>query len=204
MSRIYSNFLKRILDFIVAFFLLLVLSPVLLIVSIVLFFSGHRPVFFLQERTGYQEKSFRVIKFRTMTNERDAKGFLLPDEARMSAIGSFLRKSSIDELPQLVNVIKGEMSLIGPRPLISDYLSLYNDQQRVRHWVRPGISGWAQVNGRNAISWNEKFQYDIYYIKNQSLLLDLRIIFLTIGQIIKAEGISQQGKATVEPFNGTN
>jgi lipopolysaccharide/colanic/teichoic acid biosynthesis glycosyltransferase len=204
MHSLYSRSIKRVFDIVMALFLLIPAVPMMLITFVVLYITGHRPVLFRQLRAGLQGRRFMLIKFRTMTNEIDANGNLLPDEKRMTAAGRFIRKTSLDELPQLWNVLKGEMSLIGPRPLITDYLSLYDEEQKKRHLVRPGISGWAQVNGRNAISWTEKFKLDLYYVNHISLLLDLKIIFLTVAYIFKAKGISQEGKATVERFTGKN
>ena len=161
-------------------------------------------VWFTQSRPGRNEKIFNVIKFKTMTDECDHHGNLLPDEQRLTRVGKFIRATSLDELPQLINVLKGEMSIVGPRPLLIEYLLLYNDKQRRRHEVVPGITGWAQVNGRNAISWKQKFEYDVWYIDHQSFLLDLKILFLTVLKVIKAEGISSDTSATMEKFRGNN
>lgn len=204
MSELYSGRIKRAIDISMVILILVPAIPIMMLTAILLFFTGHRPVLFRQKRAGLKGRTFMLVKFRTMTNETDENGRLLPDEKRMTRTGSFIRKTSLDELPQLWNVLRGEMSLIGPRPLIIDYLPLYSDEQKKRHDVRPGISGWAQVNGRNAISWTEKFKLDVYYVNNVSLLLDVRIILLTIKHILKAEGISQEGQATVMPFDGKN
>jgi lipopolysaccharide/colanic/teichoic acid biosynthesis glycosyltransferase len=204
MNSFYGLYLKRVADIFIAILLLIPAIPLMLITSLILYITGHKPVLFRQQRAGLNGRPFLLFKFRTMTNETNEKGELLSDESRMTTAGSFIRRTSLDELPQLWNVLKGEMSLIGPRPLIIEYLSLYDDEQKKRHLVKPGISGWAQVNGRNAISWTEKFNFDLFYVNNISFLLDLRIIFLTVTHILKAKGISQEGKATVESFNGKN
>lgn len=200
----YKVFFKRLLDFIIALIAIIVLFPIFLIITACLYFANEGKPFFFQERPGWKEKVFNIIKFKTMNDKKDSNGDLLPDKDRLTKIGSFVRKTSLDELPQLMNVLKGDMSLIGPRPLRTYYLPLYNEEQKKRHDVRPGITGWAQVNGRNAISWTKKFELDVYYADNISFLLDLRIIFLTIKKVIIKEGISQEGQATVERFNGYN
>ena len=201
----YYNFTKRLVDFFVAFCVLIVLAPLLLIIAIILCFANNgKCLFFLQERPGRHGKIFKVIKFKTMTDERDAEGNLLPDDKRLTKVGKFVRSTSIDELPQLINVLKGDMSFIGPRPLLPQYLPLYNKEQARRHEVRPGITGWAQVNGRNAISWTRKFELDVWYVDHCSFLLDLKIIFLTIKKVFVREGISQTGQATMEYFTGNN
>lgn len=201
----YKYFFKRVIDFIIALCALLVIWPFLLIVAVWLHFANKGAgAFFLQERPGKDGRIFRVIKFKTMTDERDTNGNLLPDEARLTKVGKFVRSTSIDELPQLVNVLKGDMSLIGPRPLLPQYLPLYSKEQARRHEVRPGITGWAQCHGRNAISWTKKFELDVWYVDHCSFLLDLKIIFLTIKKVLVREGISQQGQATMEMFNGKN
>lgn len=198
-------FFKRFLDFIGAAILLLILSPILLVVTIWLYFANKGAgAFFCQERPGKDEKIFKLYKFKSMTDERDEKGNLLPDSERLTKVGRFVRDISLDELPQLWNVLKGDMSFIGPRPLMVKYLPLYNEEQRLRHKVRPGITGWAQVNGRNDISWARKFDYDVYYVNHMSLSLDLRIFFLTIKKIIMREGVAKEGWVTTEPFNGKN
>ena len=201
----YSCFLKRLIDFVIVFFVLAVIWPILLFMAIWLHFANKGAgAFFLQERPGKHGKIFRVIKFKTMTDERDRDGDLLPDEKRLTKIGKFIRSTSIDELPQLINVLKGDMSLIGPRPLLPQYLPLYTKEQARRHEVRPGITGWAQVNGRNAISWNKKFELDVWYVDHCSFLLDLKIFFLTIKKVFVREGISSDTSVTMEPFNGNN
>ena len=201
----YRHFLKRLIGFCVAFVALLCVSPLLIVVAMGLYFANKRAgTFFLQERPGKDGKIFRVIKFKTMTDERDADGNLLPDEERLTKIGRFIRSTSIDELPQLINVLKGDMALIGPRPLLPQYLPLYTAEQMRRHEVRPGISGWAQCHGRNAISWQEKFKLDVWYVDHVSLWTDLHIIFLTIKKVLMREGISEKGHATMELFNGHN
>lgn len=200
----YTNFFKRFFDFILALMGLICLSPILLFTTIALYFANQGKPFFFQERPGKNERIFKIIKFKTMNDRTGTDGNLLPDAERLTAVGSFIRKSSIDEIPQLINVLKGDMSLIGPRPLRIYYLPLYNETQKQRHKVRPGITGWAQVNGRNAISWTKKFEYDVYYVNNVSFLLDLKILFLTIKKIFLREGISQEGHVTVERFNGKN
>lgn len=199
----YRKYGKRIMDLILSLISLIVLSPVLLIIALLVRLKLGRPVIFRQERPGLNEKIFTLYKFRTMTNETDKNGELLPDSTRLTKFGGFLRSTSLDELPELLNIIKGDMSIVGPRPLLVKYLPLYNDHQRHRHDVRPGLTGWAQVNGRNAISWEEKFDLDIEYVNNISLLLDLKIIFLTIKKVFLREGINQPGEATMEYFTGS-
>ena len=201
----YKHFFKRVIDFVVALCALLVIWPILIIITVWLHFANKGAgAFFLQERPGKNGKIFCVIKFKTMTDERDANGNLLPDAERLTKVGKFVRSTSIDELPQLVNVLKGDMSLIGPRPLLTQYLPLYSKEQARRHEVRPGITGWAQCHGRNAINWTKKFELDVWYVDHCSFLLDLKIIFLTIKKVLVREGISQQGQVTVEFFNGKN
>lgn len=200
----YQSYIKRTIDFLAAFFGLLLLSPVFIIVMIGLFFANQRKPFFFQLRPGKDERIFKIIKFKTMNDKKDANGDLLPDAERLTKIGSFVRKTSLDEIPQLINILIGDMSLIGPRPLLPQYLSLYNETQKRRHNIRPGITGWAQVNGRNAISWKQKFDYDVWYVGNISFLLDIKIVFLTIKKVFVREGISQDGQATMEAFNGNN
>ena len=180
----------------------LLLSPFFIITSILLFIANRGSVFFFQRRPGKNEQIFKVIKFKTMNDRKDSEGNLLPDAERLTAIGKFVRKTSLDEIPQLLNVIKGDMSLVGPRPLLVEYLDLYDPFQRQRHDVRPGITGWAQVNGRNAISWSQKFDYDIWYVKHQSFAIDLKILWLTIARVFKSEGINQAGHVTMEKFKG--
>lgn len=201
----YANCLKRVIDFTIALCGFLVSLIILIPTIIFLYFANKGAgVFFFQPRPGRNGKIFKVIKFKTMTDERDAAGNLLPDEVRLTKVGRFVRSTSIDELPQLINVIKGDMSLIGPRPLLVQYLPLYSPEQARRHEVRPGITGWAQINGRNSISWKQKFEYDVWYVDHISFLLDLKIIFLTVKKVFVREGISHEGMATMEPFNGHN
>ena len=201
----YSLFLKRFIDFVIVFCMLAILWPILLLVGIWLYFANKGTgVFFIQKRPGKNERIFKVIKFKTMTDKRGIDGKLLSDEERLTEIGKFIRSTSIDELPQLFNVLKGDMALIGPRPLLPQYLPLYSKEQARRHEVRPGITGWAQVNGRNAISWNKKFALDVWYVDHCSFLLDLKIIFLTIKKVFVREGISSDTSVTMEPFTGNN
>ncbi|MFK8268209.1 sugar transferase [Capnocytophaga cynodegmi] len=200
----YKNIVKPIIDFVIALIVFLLLSPIFVLVTIGLFFSNQGKPFFFQLRPGKNEKIFKIVKFKTMNDRRDINGELLPDSERMTPIGSFIRKTSLDEIPQLLNVIKGDMSLVGPRPLLPKYIPLYNENQRRRHEVKPGITGWAQVNGRNAISWTKKFELDTWYVDNISFLLDLKIILLTVKKVFIREGISQEGEATVDAFNGNN
>jgi len=203
-KSIYSQIFKRGIDFLVALIALIVLLPIMLLLIFLLLITGHRKFFFVQQRVGYKEKLFYLVKFRSMTEAKDDNGVLLSDEIRLTNFGKWIRKTSLDELPQLFNVLKGDMSIIGPRPLLIQYLDLYSDEQKKRHWVRPGISGWAQVNGRNAISWNKKFELDVWYVNNINFFLDVKIIFMTIKKIFVSEGINQNGQATVEAFNGKN
>lgn len=201
----YIHFFKRLIDFTIVLIVLLIIWPILLIITIWLHFANKGAgVFFTQERPGKNGKIFKVIKYKTMTDERDSEGNLLPDSDRLTKVGRFVRSTSIDELPQLINVLKGDMALIGPRPLLPQYLPLYSKEQARRHEVRPGITGWAQVNGRNAISWTKKFELDVWYVDHCSFLLDLKIIFMTIKKVFIREGISQEGQATMEFFNGKN
>ena len=201
----YKNFFKRVIDFILVLTVLLVIWPILLVITIWLHFANKGAgAFFFQERPGKDAKIFKVIKFKTMTDERDAEGKLLPDAQRLTRVGKFVRSTSIDELPQLINVLKGDMALIGPRPLLVQYLPLYSKEQARRHEVRPGITGWAQCHGRNAISWTKKFELDVWYVDNVSLLTDLKVIFITIKKVLVRDGISQEGQATIEAFNGNN
>lgn len=201
----YKYFFKRWIDFIIVFCVLAVIWPILSVIALWLHFANRGAgAFFMQERPGKGGKVFRVIKFKTMTDERDANGNLLPDAERLTNVGRFVRSTSIDELPQLINVLKGDMALIGPRPLLIQYLPLYSKEQARRHDVRPGITGWAQVNGRNAISWTRKFELDVWYVDHCSLRLDIKIIGLTIKKVFVREGISQEGQATMEFFTGNN
>ena len=201
----YIHFLKRIIDFSIVFCVLFVIWPILLLITIWLHFANKGTgAFFTQERPGKNGKIFKVIKFKTMTDERDADGNLLPDADRLTKVGGLVRSTSIDELPQLINVLKGDMALIGPRPLLPQYLPLYSKEQARRHEVRPGITGWAQVNGRNAISWTKKFELDVWYVDHCSFLLDVKIIVLTIKKVFAREGISSDTSATMEKFTGNN
>ena len=201
----YKHFFKRFLDFCISLVALICVSPILLVVTVWLNFANKGAgAFFLQERPGKDAKIFKVIKFKTMTDERDANGELLPDADRLTKVGKFVRSTSIDELPQLFNVLKGDMALIGPRPLLVQYLQLYSKEQARRHEVRPGISGWAQCHGRNAISWTEKFKLDVWYVDHVSLLTDLKVIWITIKKVLQRADINEEGQATMEAFNGNN
>lgn len=201
----YKHFFKRVIDFTIVLLALLVIWPFLLIITLWLHFANKGAgVFFFQERPGKNGKIFKVIKFKTMTDERDAQGNLLPDADRLTPVGRFVRSTSIDELPQLINVLKGDMALIGPRPLLVKYLPLYSPEQARRHEVRPGITGWAQCHGRNAISWTKKFELDVWYVDHISFMTDLKVIFLTIKKVVCREDINQEGEATMEEFDGHN
>lgn len=200
----YKNILKPIFDYTFSFLLILILSPLLLLLIMLLYFFNQKNVFFFQSRPGKNERVFQIIKFKTMTDEKDQNGNLLPDEKRLTKMGKFVRKTSLDELPQLFNVLKGDMSFIGPRPLLVSYLTLYNDEQKKRHHIKPGITGWAQVNGRNAITWEQKFIFDVFYVNNVSFTLDLKIFLLTIKKVLKSEGINTIGVATTESFKGND
>ena len=201
----YKCFFKRFLDFWISFVVLIIISPLLLLVTIWLYYANKGAgALFFQERPGKDGKIFRVIKFKTMTDERDADGNLLPDEVRLTNVGRFVRSTSIDELPQLINVLKGDMSLIGPRPLLVQYLPLYSKEQMRRHEVRPGISGWAQCHGRNQISWTEKFKLDVWYVDHLSFMTDLKVILITIKKVLFREDINSDNDATMEDFDGTN
>ena len=201
----YKHFFKRVIDFTIVLVALLIIWPILLIITVWLHFANKGAgAFFTQERPGKDGKIFKVIKFKSMTDERDADGNLLPDAQRLTKVGSFVRKTSIDELPQLINVLKGDMALIGPRPLRVHYLPLYSKEQARRHEVRPGITGWAQCNGRNAISWTKKFELDVWYVDNCTLWLDIKVIFLTIKKVLFRENINNEATATMYPFDGTN
>lgn len=200
----YSRFLKRILDIAVAAVSLVVLSPLMIAIGLVVHWRLGSPVIFSQTRVGRDETLFTIYKFRTMRDVKDGHGNLIPPEDRVTRLGRLLRKSSLDEIPELYNILRGDMSLIGPRPLLKEYIPLYSPEQRRRHSVRPGLTGWAQVNGRNRISWQEKFSFDLWYIDHISLWMDCRIVFLTIKKVLAGDDISQKGKATVERFNGSN
>lgn len=199
----YQRYIKRLLDILISLCALIVLSPILLVVAVLVRIKLGSPVIFHQERPGYHEKIFNLCKFRSMTDERGENGELLPDEVRLTKFGKALRATSLDELPELWNILKGDMSLIGPRPLLVKYLPLYNDFQRQRHNVKPGLTGWAQVNGRNAISWEQRFELDVYYVNNISFLLDLKILFQTVAVVFRHSGINSATDATMEAFKGT-
>jgi undecaprenyl phosphate N,N'-diacetylbacillosamine 1-phosphate transferase len=198
----YISFFKRFSDILISFTGIVVLSPLFFLITVLLLISNKGNPFFLQVRPGKNERVFRLLKFKTMTDDRDQDGDLLPDNQRITGIGSFIRNTSLDEIPQLINVIKGDMSLIGPRPLLVEYLPLYNNEQRKRHNVRPGITGLAQVNGRNAINWDEKFYYDVWYVENISFILDFKIVLKTVRKVIKSEGIDSNTEITMEKFKG--
>jgi undecaprenyl phosphate N,N'-diacetylbacillosamine 1-phosphate transferase len=199
---VYVRFIKPLLDFILAVVIFSVLSPFFMIVVLLLAIANNGKPFFFQRRPGKHGKIFRVIKFKTMNDRKDENGHLLPDAERLTPVGRFVRRASLDEVPQLLNVIKGDMSIIGPRPLLEEYLPLYNEIQKKRHDVRPGITGWAQVNGRNTISWQQKFEYDVWYVDHVSFALDFKILLLTIRNVVRAEGISSETSATMEKFRG--
>lgn len=199
----YEKYIKRLLDVVLSALALVVLSPILLIVAILVRVKLGSPVIFKQPRPGKNEKIFNMYKFRTMTDARDADGNLLPDEVRLTAFGKWLRSTSLDELPELWCILKGDMSIVGPRPLLVKYLPLYNEEQRHRHDVRPGLTGWAQVNGRNAISWEEKFRYDVWYVENLRFTTDAKILFMTVKKVFCREGISAKDEATMGEFLGT-
>jgi lipopolysaccharide/colanic/teichoic acid biosynthesis glycosyltransferase len=200
---LYRKYFKVCFDFILALTTFIILSPLFVLVIILLFIANNGKPFFTQLRPGKNDKIFRLIKFKTMNDKTNQDGNLLPDAARLTAIGKFVRKTSLDEIPQLLNVIQGDMSLIGPRPLLVQYLPLYNERQKRRHLVKPGITGWAQVNGRNAISWEQKFEYDVWYVDNLSFLLDVKILVKTVKKVFESEGISAKGEATMSTFKGT-
>ncbi|MBO9693684.1 sugar transferase [Chryseobacterium sp.] len=200
----YKFFLKRVLDFLIALIALIILAPIFIIVMVLLYFANQGKPFFVQARPGLNEKIFNIIKFKTMNDKKDAQGNYLPDSERLTPVGSFIRRTSLDELPQLINVLKGDMAIIGPRPLLPQYLSLYSETQKRRHTIRPGITGWAQVNGRNAISWTKKFELDVWYVDNLSFAIDCKVVLLTIKKVIIREGINQVEQATVEAFKGNN
>jgi lipopolysaccharide/colanic/teichoic acid biosynthesis glycosyltransferase len=200
----YKKIIKRFLDFVIALIGLVLILPLFVLVIVGLFFANHGKPFFFQIRPGKNGRLFKIIKFKTMNDKKDSEGNLLPDDYRLTKIGAFVRKTSLDEIPQLLNVIKGDMSLIGPRPLLPEYLPLYNESQSRRHEVKPGITGWAQVNGRNAISWAQKFEYDVWYVENVSFLLDLKILYQTIKKVFKREGITAENSVSAEAFKGNS
>jgi lipopolysaccharide/colanic/teichoic acid biosynthesis glycosyltransferase len=198
----YRTLFKPVFDFLAALFGLLLLSPIFVFITLCLFVANQGKPFFFQQRPGKNGKIFKIVKFKTMNDKSDAQGKLLPDADRLTKVGTFVRKTSLDEIPQLINVLTGDMSLIGPRPLLTHYLHLYNDFQNRRHEVKPGITGWAQVNGRNAISWDKKFEYDVWYVDHLSFWVDLKILFKTIKKVVQSEGINAANAATIEPFDG--
>lgn len=200
----YLTIIKPFFDFIAAAIFLLLILPILLIITILLYFANDGKPFFFQKRPGKNERIFHIIKFKTMNDKKDDSGILLPDQDRLTKVGGFIRKTSLDELPQFINVVKGDMSIVGPRPLLPEYLPMYTNFQKQRHNVKPGITGWTQVNGRNAISWQKKMTLDVWYINNQSFLLDLKILWKTVMKVILKEGINKEGKATTESFKGNN
>jgi undecaprenyl phosphate N,N'-diacetylbacillosamine 1-phosphate transferase len=200
----YQSYIKPLIDFFVSFLLLIVGFPVLALATLFLFFANNGKPFFFQLRPGKNGKLFTIIKFKTMNEKKDDEGDLLPDESRLTILGQFVRKTSLDELPQLINVLKGDMSLIGPRPLLPEYLTLYSETQKKRHNVKPGITGWGQINGRNSISWSQKFEYDVWYVDHFNFSLDLKIICLTVSKVFKREGITSENSVTATTFNGNN
>lgn len=202
--QLYSNIIKPLLDSLIALVALLILSPVFIFLTVFLWLANNGKPFFFQPRPGKNGRIFKVVKFKTMNDKRGPDGQLLPDEARLTAVGKFVRKTSLDEIPQLFNVLTGDMSLVGPRPLLVEYLPLYSETQRRRHEVRPGITGWAQVNGRNAISWREKFEYDVWYVDNISFPLDVKILWMTVMKVIQSEGVSSASSVTMERFTGND
>lgn len=203
-NSVYRNFFKPLLDFFTALIVIIITSPFLVCAALALAFTNRGKIWFFQLRPGQHERIFKVMKFKTMNDACDAAGSLLPDEMRLTTVGLFIRKTSLDELPQLFNVLKGDMSIVGPRPLLVEYLPLYSEAQRKRHLVKPGITGWAQVNGRNAISWQQKFLFDAWYVENQTFLLDLKILFLTVVKVLKSEGINSETSVTMEKFKGND
>ncbi|WP_396166574.1 sugar transferase [Flavobacterium sp.] len=198
----YLNNIKPFLDFLSSIIGIILLFPLFIVITALLYIVNNGKPFFFQLRPGKNGKIFKIVKFKTMNDKRDSKGALLPDSERLTPVGNFIRKTSLDEIPQLLNVVKGEMSIIGPRPLLTNYLHLYNDFQNRRHEVKPGITGWAQVNGRNAISWDEKFDYDVWYVENISFTLDIQILYRSISKVLSSEGINAVDTATIEPFDG--
>ena len=203
-SHVYRKFFKRLIDLVCSLSGFVILLPVFLILTILLWAEHRTSPFFIQQRPGRNLRPIRIIKFRTMNDKRDRDGNLLPDDDRLTFIGKLVRKTSLDEIPQLINIIRGDMSLIGPRPLLSEYIPLYSPEQIRRHEVRPGITGWAQINGRNAIRWSEKFSYDVWYVDHISFWLDLKVLFITVVKVLKAEGISGEGVLTTKKFDGGN
>lgn len=195
--------MKRLFDIVLSLVLIIVFSPLFLVVTIMIYLKMGTPILFRQKRPGFKEKIFEIYKFRTMTDDRDENGILLPDDQRLKGIGKFIRSTSLDELPQLLNVLKGDMSFVGPRPLLIEYLNLYNERQKKRHDAKPGITGWAQVNGRNAISWEQKFEYDVWYVEHYSFILDLKILWLTFLKVLKRSDISSSTSVTMEKFKGS-
>ena len=204
MTMVYKRYIKRVLDLVGALSILVIIAPVYLGIVLILLIQNKGKAFYYQDRIGYHERVFKVIKFKTMTDEKDQEGKLLPDMERITRFGEWIRNLSLDELPQLINVIKGDMSLIGPRPLLPKYLPLYSERQHRRHDAKPGITGWAQVNGRNSISWTQKFEHDLYYVEHLSFLLDVKIIGLTILKVLQREGVNQSDVRPMQPFDGTN
>lgn len=202
--KIYKRIVKPILDFFSALMILLIVSPVFIVVLFFLVLNNKGKPFFFQRRPGKNQRIFKVIKFKTMTDKKDSNGDFLPDGKRLTSVGNFIRKASLDELPQLINVLKGDMSIIGPRPLLPEYLPLYNETQKKRHDVKPGITGWAQVNGRNAISWNKKFELDVWYVNNINFILDIKILLKTVLKVVKSEGINAVNAVTTEKYTGNN
>jgi len=200
----YKTYIKRMLDFGVSFSLLLFISPIIFVVYIILLIQNKGNAFFFQDRPGMLGKKIRIVKFKSMTDAKDQQGNLLPDNERITKFGTFIRKTSLDELPQLINVLKGDMSLIGPRPLLFKYMPLYSEEQKRRHTVKPGITGWAQINGRNSISWTKKFEFDVYYVDNLSFLFDLKILWLTLIKVLNREGVNQSSERPMQPFTGNN
>lgn len=200
----YKSYIKPLIDFFVSLLILIVAFPVLVLVTLFLYFANNGKPFFLQLRPGKNGKIFTIIKFKTMNDKKDEEGNLLLDASRLTVLGKFVRTTSLDELPQLINVLKGDMSLIGPRPLLPEYLALYSETQKKRHNVKPGITGWGQVNGRNSISWSQKFEYDVWYVNHLDFLLDLKIIFLTVSKVFKREGITAENSVSAKAFNGNN
>lgn len=200
----YKRHIKRLIDFLMASLGLLLTLPLTIPASLLLAFNNRGKPFFFQKRPGKHGRIFSIVKFKTMNDRKDRHGYLLPDAERLTPLGSFVRKTSLDEIPQLINVLKGDMSLVGPRPLLPEYLALYNQRQLKRHNVKPGITGWAQVNGRNAISWQKKFEYDVWYVENLSFSLDAKILYLTVKKVLVSEGISSAGNVTIEKFDGNN